>query len=981
MNPSIQTFPNTSSELKGSNWLKCDLHIHTPASHYHNYGDSRQAATWAKFFEDLENLPSEFKVIGINDYLTLEGYKKVKAYKDSGKLSKVACILPVIEFRINKFAGEGKTKRINYHVIFSPETTIDLIQNQFISAISASYTTESGSPDPDWDQIPTHEALIELGQKIKAQSPGNKTLQNETDWEVGFNNFNIDYVKLKDLLHKPQFKDRTITAIGRSEWDAYRWDGGGASEKRTIINEADFIFVSSENVSKFDAAKAKLNTENVNDKLLDCSDAHYFSSSIEKDRIGNCHTWLKIEPTFNGLKQAIFEPEERICLSETHPDKKQPYQIIQRVRFAGGGVYFTDIPIELSSGFNSIIGGKSTGKSLLAGLIVKSCDLEEFNKRKQKVNHLDWVTEKSPLVDFHVEWKDGHSNSLRGNEATRKISYFPQHFLNSQIDDSGAGSRKLNNIIRKVLAQTPAYNESFEKYEQTKHELENDIASDASDYENTLEELQNQKSILSEKGKSEDIQKNLDKLNEELTALKSQYGLSEEELENHRAITATITTFTDQKNELSNDIDTLAKIDQEHLSETLALQEILSPHYDELSEASQLELGEKLGSQTEVFSKQILETVAQLSEIKNQSRTEIDSQIKQQNKLHAPILEKISKSQPLKEKNDLIKTESEKLAEVKVVEERITNLEKELDAIEEKLKGYIQKQIETTKIVKNAISEKPFTEEDEDLGIEIEPKCKSDHIQELLKERIRYQSNPRVKTYINSEDFDDSKFNGYSDRLETILLQARRKNIELKGEHKLSGLVQELLSNAVYINYDLKLGGDSFTIMSPGKRALALLRVLVELDQSQHPIVFDQPEDDLDNRSVYDGLAKYMKKKKKHRQIIVVTHNPNVVVGADSEFVIVANQSGQEANQDNRKFHFEYVFGGLEDSFEEIGNPYVLEKQGIREHVCEILDGGEAAFKKREKLYTQIEKAKRVLPSPEIKAPEGEQLEPKSIER
>ena len=69
--------------------------------------------------------------------------------------------------------------------------------------------------------------------------------------------------------------------------------------------------------------------------------------------------------------------------------------------------------------------------------------------------------------------------------------------------------------------------------------------------------------------------------------------------------------------------------------------------------------------------------------------------------------------------------------------------------------------------------------------------------------------------------------------------------------------------------------------------------------------MLDQPEDDLDNRSIYDGLAKYIKAKKRQRQIIVVTHNPNVVVGADSEFVIVANQSGQETNHDNRQFRFE----------------------------------------------------------------------------
>ena len=99
---------------------------------------------------------------------------------------------------------------------------------------------------------------------------------------------------------------------------------------------------------------------------------------------------------------------------------------------------------------------------------------------------------------------------------------------------------------------------------------------------------------------------------------------------------------------------------------------------------------------------------------------------------------------------------------------------------------------------------------------------------------------------------------------------------------------------------------------------------------------------------MYEGLVQYLKDKKCQRQIIVVTHNPNIVVGADSEHVIVANQSGQESNQDNREFRFEYIYGGLENSFNKPSNNYVLEQKGIREHVCEILDGGKEAFKRRE---------------------------------
>jgi len=112
----------------------------------------------------------------------------------------------------------------------------------------------------------------------------------------------------------------------------------------------------------------------------------------------------------------------------------------------------------------------------------------------------------------------------------------------------------------------------------------------------------------------------------------------------------------------------------------------------------------------------------------------------------------------------------------------------------------------------------------------------------------------------------------------------------------------------------------------------------------------------LDNRAIYRELVVYLKKKKKDRQIIVVTHNPNIVVSADSELVIVANQNGTGTpNLNNSKF--QYISGSLEftkrptNTGKKNDISSILESQGIREHVCEILEGGSDAFKKREEKY------------------------------
>ena len=125
----------------------------------------------------------------------------------------------------------------------------------------------------------------------------------------------------------------------------------------------------------------------------------------------------------------------------------------------------------------------------------------------------------------------------------------------------------------------------------------------------------------------------------------------------------------------------------------------------------------------------------------------------------------------------------------------------------------------------------------------------------------------------------------------------------------------------------------------------------MEFSSRKCPILIDQPEDSLDNRAIYSELVSYLKTKKKERQIILVSHNPNVVVGSDAEQVIVANQNGiKTINQDNIKF--QYISGSLENSSPKIvDETCILLSQGIREHVCDILEGGKEAFNRREKKY------------------------------
>lgn len=136
-----------------------------------------------------------------------------------------------------------------------------------------------------------------------------------------------------------------------------------------------------------------------------------------------------------------------------------------------------------------------------------------------------------------------------------------------------------------------------------------------------------------------------------------------------------------------------------------------------------------------------------------------------------------------------------------------------------------------------------------------------------------------------------------------------------------------------------------------------LLKLLITLADAECPILIDQPEDDLDNRSIYRELVNFIELKKTERQIIIVTHNANIVVGADTEEIIVANQQG--ANSPNEKCKFEYRSGVIENNnkiYDESGKikKGILNRCGIQEHICGILEGGKEAFNLRSKKYTLV---------------------------
>ena len=209
-----------------------DLHIHTPLSIVQYYGNNTEQL-WERYIKDIENLPPEFKVLGINDYLFLDGYERLKKEKEqNGRLRNINLILPVIEFRIEKFAGVefNSLKRINLHVIFSDKLDIKTIQSQFLNTLEQSYSIESDSKK--WHRAITKDSLIELGQTIIDSAPDEQKQKYQSPLIEGFNNLNIKEDDIFKALDKDCFTGKYLIAIGKTEWDELKWSDSSIATKK-----------------------------------------------------------------------------------------------------------------------------------------------------------------------------------------------------------------------------------------------------------------------------------------------------------------------------------------------------------------------------------------------------------------------------------------------------------------------------------------------------------------------------------------------------------------------------------------------------------------------------------------------------------------------------------------------------------------------------------------------------------------------------
>lgn len=1020
-------------KLPGSTWKKWDLHVHTPESLIQEYPGEKEAA-WQVFLDDLEKLPPEFKVLGINDYLFVDGYERVLEERRKGRLANIDLVLPVVELRLDKFGGvvergedgqylASSWSRINVHIIFD-QLDPELIRRQFLAGLDRRFSLVDGDKH-GWGGLIDKENLINLGKAIVESMPTEMRAKAPSPMKLGFNNLNITYDGLMDALGNPWLKGKFLLAIGKGEWESMRWNDNNIADKKTVINEADLVFTAAANPEAYAKSRKALKDAAVQDRLLDCSDAHRLSTTNHKDRIGNCFTWIKADSTFQGLLQAIQEFDDRVYVGDVPPKHKKvehnKTKFIRSVKVAKKDNSplpepWFDSEIPLNPDLVAIIGNKGSGKSALSDIIA----LVGNTRHHSKFSFLKSTRFRSPKRKFashftgEISWLDGTSLERHLDEdpelsGVERIKYLPQSYLEDLCNELGeGGSETFDAELRKII-----YSHVPEAERLGKASMDELLDFKVAEIEQARKALSedigkiNAEIVEAERRLTPEFRKSLEQLLAarvaELSALDESRpkevqdpNASPEALTESKQAADRVQILEDQGKKIEEEADGLkaaraVAIKREAVAKRIAfaLANHKKQHTSFLAELAALMVDLNAEVPLEALVQLKIDTgpvdaiaqaaLAEVAAIDSSLAREDEGSIFHRRAQVAAILAeakgKLGEPQRLfmLYKEELAKWALAKAEIVGAADKpgTIVQVQAEIESLSalpatlvelrnkraakaREIHGQIQAMVDEFSRLYLPVQRFVTSEEQREMNLPLDFQVRIEEtgfgtqLLKRLNQRVRGtfmgvdESSQMLRTMLQAANFTTSEDAvAFADSIDDMLRFDRRdgpngKPTRLDDQLARGTTAQDIL-NYVYSfeyllpRYSLTYDGQEIGQLSPGERGLLLLVFYLLVDEDDIPIVIDQPEENLDNQTIYKVLVRCIKRAKERRQVIMVTHNPNLAVVCDAEQIIYASC-------DKTASRFEYAAGAIEHP-------------EIRAKVVEILEGTEPAFRNRQFKY------------------------------
>ena len=980
-----------TSNPKGSVWHRWEPHIHTPGTVLND--QFAGADPWSDFLARIEQSSPVIKVLGITDYYSIENYAKVLEEKRKGRLNDVELIFPNVELRF--LTGTAKDAAINGHLLVSPDDPEHIEKaNRFLQELEFSVGTE---------KFRCNKAdLIRLGRFHDKNAS-----DNFTALRIGTNQFKVTFPQLETAFKASAWaRENILLAISGNTGDGTSGlnnDATFSSTRQHIERTAQIIFAASEKQRTFWLGKGADNLEKLVEKYGGCKPCIHGSDAHTHDKIGNPdlnrYTWIKGDLTFESLRQICIEPADRVIVSSAPPNNQISSNIIEGIT-VNNADWITPTIIDLNAGLVAIIGARGSGKTALADLIAVggtaiSSQLSDTSFVNRAKDHLE-------NVEVTLGWQTGNATSQTvGNIEfedlwdTPRVQYLSQQFVDRLCSSEGMTDELMNEIERVIFVSHPQ--EDRLGMSDFKELLSQRAAIPRQERKNQQEIIDNSsKELTNERIKRINLPGLQKKLTEKETLIKTDKDNRQKlittgnnarltEFQNVSTALDKVTVLLEQAKRKRQSLGELKQAIEKARSSTFPdYAKKLSNNYSQAGlntiQWKEFEVDFK-GDVSKIINEEITKADKAISDIRGTPLT--ITKYDATSLLPAGVeLEKVSFETLTHEAGRLkylIGVDSEKGKQYTRLSDKIVKDESELDKVKKEIadaEGAADRSRNIQEVRKQAYNElfKAIIEEEKQLTELYRPLMNNLTNQKgsLSKLTFKVQRIANISEWATvGEDLLDLRKNGpfkgkgtlfshatnelkkiwetgTADEISEAMVKFRQDHEQAILEHAQVEKTDQIgyanwlnrVSNWLYstdhitVNYSVQYDSVDIRQLSPGTRGIVLLLLYLAIDkEDDRPLIIDQPEENLDPKSIFDELVPLFREVKNRRQIIIVTHNANLVVNTDADQVIVANCGPHRPNQ---LPEITYESGGLENS-------------KIRQFVCEILEGGEEAFKERAK--------------------------------
>ncbi len=1010
--------------LKGSEWRKWDLHVHSPASNGY-------IGSWDQFERQIKD--ANCSVIGINDYFSVAGYKRTIERITSGVIDIGDRVLfPVVEFRMQDVLKNRHTGRsgvnINFHIIFDPLVHIDKIET-FLKSLGVDGAQIAERYDAP--EFLEKTARVHFGTDVLDRLRQDKELNGHFLVWLPYD----EYGGIGDI--DPQSDD---------------WI------KRDFIKKADFLGSSNANQIGFFLWKSPLDGDG-NPKFSDeqfrqwfgckkpClkgSDSHEQSYPIgqlrdEKSNPVDKCCWFKADPTFEGLKRVVSEPEGRVYIGERPPKiaavendaAKYMTSIAVNPEAGTNSPYWFSDTIPLNPGLVAIIGRKGTGKSALVDVIAllgnSHVDPKEFSFLKDdKFRKTGAASRYSGLLT----WQDGSNPKRLLSETVdiatqpERVRYLPQAYVDQLCNEVGVTEQFQREINKVVFSYLPAT-------EQLGTSSLKELVEKQTDAINSTISMHRERlrKVVSEYGELEGkrdpaykklIANRLDAKKKELETTTLPIEVKKPSVEPNQPTRERIDSLKTQLAEVGKAIElaiakitnlnnTLGRVSNvrgylKHLQQQrntvvnsmeadlkalgisqgdLLVFEIKTEKLDELESATRKEL---VSTETTLGRKELdapLPIESTLTGLRQGEEATLRGQRRLASIQLASITQQLTREQKAYE--DYLKNRAQiedkrrklqgtdgdqSLTTIKSLEFELQYIEKELDqAIHVKVGEVYQicDEVFDTIAMKTSVLESiyrplsEFVEQEQAfqrraqsvLTFDVAIVCDKDRFAQRFLSLIdhgrdgsfqgRAQGRDRLIRLLQASSFGtkESVRRFLNELLKVLRIDQTakpEKKMEISKQLVPSTTKPEFLTwlfglDYIDVQYRVKFNGKDLNAaeFSPGERGAILLIFYLLIDRDNIPLIIDQPEENLDNESVFQLLVPYVKRAKENRQVVIVTHNPNLAVVCDAE-QIISTEMDKSTNE------IRYKSGSIEEPATNL-------------RIIDVLEGTMPAFRTRDGAY------------------------------